>query len=444
MAFRSLKRSNPLLAGYFEPEMMAIGDSLYNGVRSLTLTGSLAALSAPARVAQGLGLAFRAPDYPWPVLMDLEEELRHVFDLKRIRAHIIANGHCWQSGTDAWSMTRFFDNISIAGADYEDLNQCTAGKARTPIPTLLAALEQNSSLNFSIVADLFFAINVAFVLNPTRHPELDDLTPLEQVASRSPKRLLINIGSNEGLFTTGLHALCSEESIRKIEQIPEKAEALATLIRQYCPGTKRIYFNLLVRPRVLANLAPRSDSEFDITPGESYFERYIGRIGGLNGITATEMEDIDSTVMKVNALTVSKMERIFSQCDQSITFINLFSLSDNLDGKHFGRSRMLQIDNGRRIMRYSNLPFESNIAGFQHGGLFSLDNLHLSSLGYAVMANFVGDAIAACERVSYARISMDRALSEDTLLRDPPRHYDMLTFLGGFAGLLGVDSAPLG
>ena len=40
-----------------QPEMMAIGDSLYNGVRSLTITRDLAKWSVPAQVANALNIA---------------------------------------------------------------------------------------------------------------------------------------------------------------------------------------------------------------------------------------------------------------------------------------------------------------------------------------------------------------------------------------------------
>jgi hypothetical protein len=57
-------------------DMMAIGDSLFNGVRSLTINQQLAQWSAPAQVARALGIPFANPDYPRNVVINFEQWLR--------------------------------------------------------------------------------------------------------------------------------------------------------------------------------------------------------------------------------------------------------------------------------------------------------------------------------------------------------------------------------
>jgi hypothetical protein len=57
-------------------EMMAIGDSLFNGVRSLTINHHLAKWSAPKQVATALGIDFAVPDYPRHVVVDFENWVR--------------------------------------------------------------------------------------------------------------------------------------------------------------------------------------------------------------------------------------------------------------------------------------------------------------------------------------------------------------------------------
>ncbi len=64
---------------------------------------------------------------------------------------------------------------------------------------------------------IFFAENSSFVLNPTAHSCIDEMTPLDQVLLRQPKRLLVNVGSNSGIFTflyTGqpIDAYCGDAS----------------------------------------------------------------------------------------------------------------------------------------------------------------------------------------------------------------------------------------
>ena len=43
------------------PELMAIGDSIYNGTRSLTTNAEMAQNAVPAQVARAFGWDFRAP-----------------------------------------------------------------------------------------------------------------------------------------------------------------------------------------------------------------------------------------------------------------------------------------------------------------------------------------------------------------------------------------------
>ena len=66
------------------PELMAIGDSIYNGTRSLTTNAELARLSVPAQVARAFGWDFKSPAYPFDVLFNLEALFRaNAFDLTR-------------------------------------------------------------------------------------------------------------------------------------------------------------------------------------------------------------------------------------------------------------------------------------------------------------------------------------------------------------------------
>jgi hypothetical protein len=57
---------------------MSIGDSLAQGCRSLTVKESFCEQSWPARVAEAQKWEFVTPDFPRPVLFDLEEEIRRL------------------------------------------------------------------------------------------------------------------------------------------------------------------------------------------------------------------------------------------------------------------------------------------------------------------------------------------------------------------------------
>jgi hypothetical protein len=51
------------LVGYMRPPVMAIGDSMSNGVRSLTICDELAALSPVQQFAEAVGLPITRPVY---------------------------------------------------------------------------------------------------------------------------------------------------------------------------------------------------------------------------------------------------------------------------------------------------------------------------------------------------------------------------------------------
>lgn len=431
MQFQPLASTDPLLSGFMNPELMSIGDSIFNGVRSLSIDENLANTSPPAFLARGLGLPMVQPDYPRPVLFDLEREVRDGIDLSRIRSRIIDNGEKWLSTSGAWSDHRFFDNIAVAGYAYDDLHRATAGAARNRIDILLDKVMQSPGLDFASIVNLYTAINTAFVLNPSGHPGLNDLTPLEQVASRQPKRLLINIGNNEGLFLIGVTASYSRQFIDQLRRIPDHATKLASVLKDHCPNVDRFYFNLLIRPRVVANLAPRTDSELTNPPrGGGYFERYVARLGpALNRMSADQMRDFDREIAQVNDATRKAIAKVFGADKGRFVFVDLYKLLNQFDAKHLGKAGKVEVDLHGKQKRLSNYPF-SALVTFRHGGIFGLDNMHPSNVGYAILANFMGEAIAKAEAgTSFDKIDLQDATDGDTLLQDPPGSWDVLTGL---------------
>jgi hypothetical protein len=63
------------------------------------------------------------------------------------------------------------------------------------------------------IGDLWFALNNCYTLNPRHRDEQRGKTQLDQVADRQPQILLINIGSNEGLFMAGFAGDFSDQTI---------------------------------------------------------------------------------------------------------------------------------------------------------------------------------------------------------------------------------------
>src|ERR1043166_1786382 len=163
-----------LVAGQ-QPELMAIGDSLYNGVRSLSITPRLAQLSAPAQVAKNLGFDFVIPDYPYEILIDVEDFLRGElsFDsftnLKDLLfTQIAANAANWLKRRNRWSNRMFFDNVSNSGATIGSLYSDTARVHRgIAIDLINKLLADRNSFGLPDVANLHYSLNTAFLLNPS-------------------------------------------------------------------------------------------------------------------------------------------------------------------------------------------------------------------------------------------------------------------------------------
>ena len=106
------------------PAMMAIGDSLYQGVRSLTFGPGMATGSPPAQVAAALNLPFTIPDPPRAIMFNLENIYRSPFPLITVPIdlprQLLENSWAWRLNTN-WSNNEAFDNVAIGGATIDSL-----------------------------------------------------------------------------------------------------------------------------------------------------------------------------------------------------------------------------------------------------------------------------------------------------------------------------------
>ena len=112
------------------PELMVIGDSLSQGCRSLSVTRPFCQQSWPARVAKCQGWNFLVPDFPRPILFDLEEEVRQLGDLVQISpkdirfqgllGRFFTNLRAWLANKVESKLT-CFDNLGLAGCQPYDL-----------------------------------------------------------------------------------------------------------------------------------------------------------------------------------------------------------------------------------------------------------------------------------------------------------------------------------
>ena len=425
-----------------KPDIMAIGDSMYQGIRSLSFVPAMTQHSAPAQVAAAIGMAMTVPDLQHPLLFDLEAELRRgglLHLVGHIRDACVANLPFWPLDR-AWSQHEAFDNIAIGGAQIASLTDDTYDRYAGQLAGLIARLTapgQSITQLAEVIGTLWYAINNCYTLNPQHRSQQGGKAALDQVEERQPQILLINIGSNEGLFRAGFTGDFSDQVMQRVGSIPELLRPLGERLRRLPARTERIVFNGLVRPRFIPNLMPSPEHENEF-PGDAYYAAYGPRISSTHQrITGDQLRAFDTLIANVNA----EAEDVLRQAaGDRIAFADLFGASSAVDGKHYG-DRGLPIPGRQRDL--SNKPVGPVPFGFV-GGIAGLDNMHPTVPGYAVIADAVLDALGN----HHLRTDKAAAFAADTLLNNfrglPFLVAEMeLSLLGTFGALGGQAKAPV-
>ncbi len=410
------------------PELMAIGDSLGNGVRSLTIDSDLAAHAVPAQVARAFNWDFVTPDYPRPMLADFEAIFRDpvvgTLDLLR---NAVANAHAWLSDT-RWSRQPMFHNLSIAQqvvADTFNANYADALKTATDLAALGVAIP------LAKLPTLYQALNTCFVLNPARAPN-DNRTAIAILADAKPKRLLIHIGVNDGLWALLLMADPTDYAHR-INPIPDM-RTLALHLKEYCPDIEHFYINLFPKPSAIANLMPPWSGGDAPTPTNGYYDKYVGNLLSNGGITRAQMREIDTWVL--NTLN-PQVRSAFAPLADRAHFVDLYASAAAYDRKNGINTATVTLLSGRREFLLDNHAVEvtpwGGLGGYG-GGLFGLDNLHPTLVGYGLIAQSVCDAIATTEGLPRPAIDLQACYDADTLLKNLPGTIGLADFALEFVG----------
>ncbi|MBM3648331.1 MAG: hypothetical protein FJX11_11115 [Alphaproteobacteria bacterium] len=474
-----------LVAGYMNPPLMAIGDSLYNGVSSLRINWWLSEWSVPSQVAIGLGLIpqdeqwqrvvddrkprlFWGPQYPGVDKSDYDGDApNYGFNVERIGlSAILFDNALGNAGASLVELSRyrpasgrlFNDNLAFSGADTIDLLYRSARSMHdrlvSPRPGLgqsndLAVLNQiarsgplTGAKNVSSIARGFYLINAEFVLNPSRNPCIENLTAVDQVLLRKPKRLLVNIGSNNGIYRMGL------EGVRLFTPVTDDYAGRCTCIADYLGDTyikdmaelirkleaedavESVYINSLIPPSRIANLEPDPQTGDQRLPGAPhYFKSYATdfSVGGSRRIPGEEVQRADEFVAEIvrrlNSLIDGANARVaLKRAGQpaaagapakKFVLVDVDEITARYDYKHTPvDERRLLIARGTpgkadvyfdmRALRFDQTPrVYGNVAA---GGFVSFDNMHLTSPGYAVLSGAVLEAIKSNEKVSYPQL----------------------------------------
>ena len=431
------------LVGAIRPPVMAIGDSMSNGVRSLTIRDELAAISPVQQFVEATGLPFKRPVYPREVLFDLEELARKgIVSLFTLQSAIMKNGKAWLTAKPK-AKPIFFDNLSCAGADWSDLFDRRGGDARQEALDNFAQMQASDNLDLGAAARLWFSINDAFLLDPSAgsaFAETSQLSQLDQVASRLPERLLINIGANEGLFRFGMLGAYDDKDLDfatcpGAQEIVRQAKRLGQFLAAHLRNDlKFVYFNTLIRPRAVPNLAPYQDEDFINNATRKalngkYYGEYSTKVALRAPVTPKAMKAYDAVIKTANDEAVKAIRAELAGTPIKLVPVDLFGGIEAYDSKHYGDSRSIEIKKGGKLVkRITNLPFASSTLKFQ-GGIAGLDNMHPSAIGYAAIANEMIKAYDAAEGQSTKPIDFHKAYQKDSLLRSPPRKWEALNSL---------------
>ncbi|WP_149537398.1 hypothetical protein [Siccirubricoccus phaeus] len=388
----------PWLVRGQRPVLMAIGDSFLNGMRSLTIDGTLAGLSIPAEVGRCLvpppGFApFVPAAYPRALLIDAEAVLRtHVHSavsslglielgaaLPTIRAEVVANARAWLADRQARAgpaEPRCFDNLAIAGARLPDVFGTTYGQlgarwdgvraqiaagddpfawggtladddpygddrayADQPGPSPAEALTDRSWG----VADCHITLNALHLLNPDSAPGLDGFRVIDIVHARRPHVLLVDVGPNHGLpdICMGGAGPRGAARLRRFARLwPRCAEELA--------ATPELGLAVVLLPPLpsqvpaLMPLRREDGSDPPVPPpgpdGRRYHPHYVSALSlGLGDpaiYTATEVQEFDAAAMAAREALRGETQRAFDAAGKRVVFIDLAALIGAHDVKN--------------------------------------------------------------------------------------------------------------
>ncbi|WP_340110350.1 hypothetical protein [Pikeienuella sp. HZG-20] len=439
---------------FMTPPVIGLGDSLYNGMRSSTVSAAFAADAPPALVSRALDPSheFRFPAYPEPLILDLEALVRDlsIFDLvtqlRRRLKDARDNALRWADGEHVVAAPHAaWDNLALAGAEIPDVIETSIADWRARAARLRPMIAATDSLRTipAELSEIHMTLNALFLFNPNDRPELEHMRPIDLAAARKPRILLLSLGANHGLVDITLRAEPAT-GLSRLADWAERMAEVAALFTAFGPETERFYVSTLAPPSTAPNMMPPLNPEIPTDPllrPDGYFPIYDNRLGAADAYsryTAAEMREIDACVAALNVRMMEVVAGVFAAAgDDRIRFFRVDRMVKAFDGKHHPERRLTAGAPGARLEHeervYSNFAYATNMLwprpAFREGGLAGLDQHHPTGLGYSIYAH---ELLKALRADGYAVDPMAAPISElgDKLLSDPPRSYEtMITLL---------------
>jgi hypothetical protein len=464
-----------------EHRLVAIGDSLTHGFMSGAIYRT--DLSWPAIVAYEMGLRgdeFRFPTYEWPtgpggLPLDLER-LARAFESRFgdrldwwevVRAGLWARSYMdgiedyWERGDGAATPPTGapFHNMAVYGWDVLDPQLLTAktvaDRIGTPKDDLVAQVVENNADRAGLV-----------VLQRARAGQrprtvLEAAAAMARTAGQGIETLLVVLGANNALGSVvGLGPCWTSDEYPDLA--PEERLAVKGAFNVWRPAHFAADWELLVQklrgidaqhvivatvPAV--TIAPIARGVAGkVRPQSRYFPYYTRPWiadadfdpGRDPHMTEDEARAIDSAIDDFNATIITSVETARRDGLDWYLF-DLAGLLDSLAVKRYIESPWARpawwepYELPARLDELDPVPntrfFRSGPQGRVDGGLFSLDGVHPTTIGYGLVAQEVIAVMRVAgvqfsdrggrPRTDPVEVDFDRLVRADTLISDPPR-----------------------
>ncbi len=430
------------------PALMAIGDSLINGMRAYSVTDQMAKTSTPARLGASLrqsdGFApFRPADYPEPLLFDLEALAAQARLLKPLLTVLLDqlddihdNAVRWVTQAHGPAAAPAFDNLGLSGAVIADVFDVTLGEQHDRLAAMRPVIEKTSLLTRWKGAlpdgtawglgDVHLALNQRHLMDPAGLGGLDGFTMLDIVAARKPRVLMVGLGPNHGLITitaAGAHDAGLDGLRAYAADWPRCAKRLAKL-----DGVEVVIIGLMPRPSQVPNLMPYNREhegwaeDMPETPG-AYYPHYVSALsvpplGFGASYTGSLVKHLDDEVEAVRQSVIKSSRAAFKGSGKTLLFMDYAEIIGAHDHKHL-RGKLFGPKPGLLRQGYCNRPLGDlgRFAGRNlRGGICSLDNHHPTAMAYAHIAETVRLSLPPEIASKPIRVSDE----DDPTLTDPP------------------------
>ena len=433
------------------PELMVIGDSLPQGCRSMTVTADFCRHSYSAQAAALAKIPFQIPAHPRSVLIDLEQIASNLLEVgiptvlggfkSNLRAWLEDFARPYQPGGP---VPECFDNLAVAGFTIEDTLGAAKqfdgtpgfGTARLAFDNFLRAqTAPGADVSTGNLGDLHIATNARYVLNPSNNPDYMDWSQVRWVAERQPKKLIVHVGHNNGLYRIGSRGLTGDWS--KYWPSPGVATYLKLVsdLRASCPDTHILVLGL---PKVgaVSNLMPDSDRKI---PGTDYFTRYKTMFPYQDPVDGTVVQDADLSIADVNGQIRDGLRgirdtdfydvyRFFETLDTKNGVATAKKITVPYDGDDDHDPRNFVLDNNYISCVIQNPGQYGEISAvFADGGLQSIDGMHPSSVAYALLGLIIGTRLWGIAPTDAEKIAfIKNVVKDELLLIDFPYDLDLL------------------